>query len=256
MPKMKWNLCVVIITGVFGAVLTQSVNDSMALVKDLQLKYNGIGKSVRPVKDQNKAVHVYCTLVLFTIKSFDEVQGILVTVTSVNLYWTDELLTWDPAQYGGISMVHLPNENVWIPEITIVNPAETFQSFCYDEQMVGYFNNGTGFVSCPNVISSSCQADVRYYPFDVQTCSIKFVSSYYPHKQFRLLDGGILPVQYKELTGWDLIQTKSYTFNIFEDILGVNYELTLKRRPLFIIVNIIIPVVILGLLRPIPCNHQ
>lgn len=247
--EMKWNVCAIIIMGVFGAALAQSVNDSITLVKDLQLKYYGINKSVRPVKDQNKTIYVNCTLVLNTIKSFDEVHGIMLTVASVSLSWTDELMTWDPAQYGGISMAFLPNAQVWIPEITILNPAETLQSICNDEHMVGYYNDGTGFVSCPNVLSSYCKADVRYYPFDVQTCSIGFVSTYYGNKHIRLLNGGILPVKYTELTGWELTQTKSYTFKLAGEIFGVIYELTLKRRPLFIIVNIIIPVVILGLLN-------
>ena len=165
---------------------------------------------MRPVEDQNKAIHVHCTLILNTIKSFDEIQGILLTVTSIGLSWADELITWDPAQYGGISMAYLPNAHVWIPEITIVNPAETFQSICNEGQMVGYFNNGTGFVSCPNVLSF-CKADC-YYSFDVQTCSIGFVSLYYGNKHIRLLNGGILPVKYTEFTGWELIQTKSDTF--------------------------------------------
>ena len=35
--------------------------------------------------------------------------------------WEDEYLRWDPHEYGGIKVITLPSENVWMPDITLYN---------------------------------------------------------------------------------------------------------------------------------------
>lgn len=33
--------------------------------------------------------------------------------------WMDERLAWDPEQYGRVSMLHVPYEIVWVPDIVL-----------------------------------------------------------------------------------------------------------------------------------------
>ena len=35
--------------------------------------------------------------------------------------WTDILLTWDPADYGGLDHVRVPIEKIWSPDIVLYN---------------------------------------------------------------------------------------------------------------------------------------
>ena len=35
--------------------------------------------------------------------------------------WTDEKLTWDPAEYGGLKMLRLPCDLIWLPDIVLYN---------------------------------------------------------------------------------------------------------------------------------------
>ena len=35
--------------------------------------------------------------------------------------WRDEMLSWDPTQYGGISQIYLPADQIWRPDITLYN---------------------------------------------------------------------------------------------------------------------------------------
>ena len=36
-------------------------------------------------------------------------------------YWTDEFLQWDPAQFGGITSLHIPAELIWKPDLLVYN---------------------------------------------------------------------------------------------------------------------------------------
>lgn len=35
--------------------------------------------------------------------------------------WRDEFLWWDPANYGGVESVVLPEEYVWLPDMNLEN---------------------------------------------------------------------------------------------------------------------------------------
>ena len=35
--------------------------------------------------------------------------------------WTDEVLQWDPEDYGGHNVLVLPAEEIWVPDLYIFN---------------------------------------------------------------------------------------------------------------------------------------
>ena len=35
--------------------------------------------------------------------------------------WWDELLTWDPAEYGNITQIRIPCDEIWLPDIVLYN---------------------------------------------------------------------------------------------------------------------------------------
>ena len=35
--------------------------------------------------------------------------------------WIDEYLRWDPAKFGGLELITLPWDKVWVPDIVLVN---------------------------------------------------------------------------------------------------------------------------------------
>ncbi len=36
-------------------------------------------------------------------------------------YWTDEFLTWNPSQFGGIKSLHVPADLIWKPDLLVYN---------------------------------------------------------------------------------------------------------------------------------------
>ena len=35
--------------------------------------------------------------------------------------WTDNSLKWDPVEYGGVNMLYVPAESIWIPDLVLYN---------------------------------------------------------------------------------------------------------------------------------------
>ena len=36
-------------------------------------------------------------------------------------YWYDYKLTWEPSEYGGVNMLHVPSDHIWRPDISLYN---------------------------------------------------------------------------------------------------------------------------------------
>lgn len=46
----------------------------------------------------------------------------LITLLQLNCQkWYDYKLRWDPKQYGGVEMLYVPSEHIWLPDIVLFN---------------------------------------------------------------------------------------------------------------------------------------
>ena len=53
-------------------------------------------------------------------------QGSVMIVYSIsdklNLQkWIDYKLRWDPGEYGGVDMLYVPSQHIWLPDIVLFN---------------------------------------------------------------------------------------------------------------------------------------
>uniref|UniRef100_A0A915PBM8 Nicotinic acetylcholine receptor alpha subunit n=1 Tax=Setaria digitata TaxID=48799 RepID=A0A915PBM8_9BILA len=129
--------------------------------------------------------------------------------------------------------------------------------------------NGTVEWSPPAIYKSMCQIDVEWFPFDVQTCEMKFGSWTYGGLEVDLQhrDSHIERTETETLLGFDGIDLSDYYPSVEWDILGVpgkrhlkrypccespfidlTYEIRLRRKTLFYIVYLIFPIVSINFL--------
>ncbi|KAG8301332.1 hypothetical protein J6590_056023 [Homalodisca vitripennis] len=40
---------------------------------------------------------------------------------TANASWYDYKLQWDPKEYGGVEMLHVPSDHIWRPDIVLYN---------------------------------------------------------------------------------------------------------------------------------------
>ncbi len=51
----------------------------------------------------------------------DEKNQVMTTNVWLDQEWHDELLTWDPSEFGGITRVRIPCDKIWLPDIVLYN---------------------------------------------------------------------------------------------------------------------------------------
>lgn len=225
------------------------------LYEDLFADYNRL---VLPVATNKSRVTVTLSLKLGQILDLNLKQQILSTNVWVEQQWHDYKLQWDPAEYEGIDMIHVPAENIWIPDIVLLNNADGN----YELTLVAkarLFSNGTVVWKPPTMFRSTCEIDVEFFPFDVQTCYLRFGSWTYAGDEVELrhamapapkahkIELGIDLSQFYKNVEWDVIEVPAYYNEVHyecceEPFPDMTFKIVIRRKMLFYLVNLILPV--------------
>uniref|UniRef100_A0A665UUF5 Cholinergic receptor, nicotinic, delta (muscle) n=1 Tax=Echeneis naucrates TaxID=173247 RepID=A0A665UUF5_ECHNA len=247
-------------------LLSSGKNEEERLINYLFQKL-GYNKELRPVERQQDAVDVYLALTLSNLISLKEADETLLTNVWIEHTWTDYRLSWNSTEFDGIEMLRLPSSMVWLPEIVLENNNDAqFQVAYYSNVLVD--NNGLCYWLPPAIFRSSCSISVSYFPFDWQNCTLKFTSLTYNAKEIRMLLKEEENEESKWTVEWIITDPASFTENGEWEIIhrpakrniykhipmesnkhqDITFYLIIKRKPLFYIVNIIIPCVLISFL--------
>ncbi|XP_078693917.1 neuronal acetylcholine receptor subunit alpha-10-like [Branchiostoma floridae x Branchiostoma belcheri] len=69
------------------------------------------------MRDPNGPTNVTLDLALANIINLDEKNQVLTAEVWLRLKWTDEFLTWNVSEYGGIETIATQAENIWRPDM-------------------------------------------------------------------------------------------------------------------------------------------
>lgn len=215
---------------------------------------NGYNKFERPVKNEADAINVTFGLVLQQIIDVDEKNQILHSNIWLNMKWIDVNLHWNPDEFGGISTLQIPAKEVWKPDILLYNSADQAFDGTFHTNVIMEHTGHMTWVP-PGMFHSTCQIDIKWFPFDEQHCKLKFGSWTY--------DGRFLNLLTQESEGdtsdfirngeWELIGMPA-TRNVDtyeccpQFYIDITYTVHVKRRTLYYGFNIIIPCVLISLM--------
>lgn len=226
------------------------------LYEDLFTDYNRL---ILPVANNKTKVTVNLGLKLGQILDLNLKQQILSTNVWVEQTWHDYKLQWNPNDYEGIDMIHVPAENIWIPDIVLFNNADGN----YELTLVAkarLYSNGTVVWKPPTMFRSTCEIDVEYFPFDIQTCYLRFGSWTYAGDEVELkhvgpkrgnkIEIGIDLSQFYKNVEWDIIDVPAYFNEVYyecceEPFPDITFAIVIKRKMLFYLVNLILPVALM-----------
>ncbi|BES90987.1 nicotinic acetylcholine receptor [Nesidiocoris tenuis] len=225
--------------------------DEERLVRDL---FRGYNKLIRPVQNMTQKVDVRFGLAFVQLINVNEKNQIMKSNVWLRLVWNDYQLQWDEADYGGIGVLRLPPDKVWKPDIVLFNNADGNYEVRYKSNVLIYPNGEVLWVP-PAIYQSSCTIDVTYFPFDQQTCIMKFGSwtfngdqvslALYNNKNFVDLS------DYWKSGTWDIIEVPAY-LNLYEGNQPTETDITfyiiIRRKTLFYTVNLILPTVLISFL--------
>ncbi|XP_065156853.1 LOW QUALITY PROTEIN: acetylcholine receptor subunit alpha-like 1 [Atheta coriaria] len=229
--------------------------DAKRLYDDLLSNYNRL---IRPVGNNSDRLTVKMGLKLSQLIDVNLKNQIMTTNVWVEQEWNDYKLKWNPEDYGGVETLHVPSEHIWLPDIVLYNNADGNYEVTIMTKAILH-HTGKVMWKPPAIYKSFCEIDVEYFPFDEQTCFMKFGSWTYDGYMVDLrhlsqtkdsndIDVGIDLQDYYISVEWDIMRVPAVRNEKFyscceEPYPDIIFNITLRRKTLFYTVNLIIPCV-------------
>ncbi|XP_050408926.2 acetylcholine receptor subunit alpha-L1-like [Patella vulgata] len=208
---------------------------------------------IRPLKNQSEIVDVEMTLFMVAILDVNEVQQSVEATIWMKVRWKNELLVWDPNDYGNLTLIYPPEENIWKPDLAISNGYNELTPVGIDFVLLKSCHNGQTLWTPGQKVHFLCKIDVSKFPFDTQTCFMEFfnwagtkeeTSLKYRELEFELPNGY---VAYPN-SEWTVIERRSVkdSQNEYEMI---RVTVVLKRKSLSLVLTVLLPVILLVFLN-------
>ena len=219
------------------------------LRNDIMNNYN---KEVLPRKNISKPIYLKLGIAIRAFDSINQVEGTMETNIWLRYWWKDRILSWNPQDYGNTTNIKMytdpdSDNSIWVPDIYLYNTAEAPMTNL-DYSKASLYYDGSIIWSRPGMIKSTCVFDLKYFPYDQQVCQLKFGSWVYHEKELNLKKGNpsidISNMQKNE--GWNLVNYTS-ELNVVkydccpEEYADITYNFTLRRKPGYYSLNIILP---------------
>ncbi|CAC5374639.1 unnamed protein product [Mytilus coruscus] len=191
-------------------------------------------------------------MTLYSIKDYDEVSGTLKVVATYVLYWHDELRNWNRSDYGNILIMRTPITETWIPKILIRNMVSKRSVFLFDNDVdtrttfVRYTSSGQATFMVESLHECSCSAEVMFFPFDIHACAVELLTVEHSDEiRFRPLLKEINMAYTRPNAEWS-VQSDQVESELSEYYSLVKFNIILSRKPRFVFLNLVVPVVFLS----------
>lgn len=185
-------------------------------------------------------------------------QYILLSVWKIQ-QWYDPHLYWDPKNFSGEDHMHANEENIWTPDTFLFNTLDLDEDATEKKMPVKLFSypelNSTLVIQRrPAFLRTSCLMDVKFFPWDVQTCHLNFGSWSYPLEEMDYhhpmpafyLDEEFIPNQ--EWIIHSLLAKREVHRHHGNAVSTLVFEIVLWRLPMYYIFNLIVPTVIITII--------
>ncbi|KAI1705500.1 neurotransmitter-gated ion-channel ligand binding domain-containing protein [Ditylenchus destructor] len=146
----------------------------------LMTKYNS---RLIPRRDDSPPgpVQIHFSIGLYQVIEVNEPQQWLLLNCWVVERWMDDLLYWEPSEFMNLTDIVMPRELVWAPDTTLYNSVVMDDAQSRRIQSVKITTvpeKKTALVEMlyPTLHKFSCMLNLRYFPFDIQTCAMTFGS--------------------------------------------------------------------------------
>nr|XP_022313438.1 neuronal acetylcholine receptor subunit alpha-10-like [Crassostrea virginica] len=233
------------------------VSKEKQLIKFLLDRYAHYGRIGRPVINTSEIITVTFGMSLIQILKVDERNQVLETNVWETFTWRDSLLTWNPDEHEGIKKIRVPSDQVWIPDIKLYNFADPRLKE-QREALVVVESDGTILWIPQAILRSNCPFSTTYFPFDTQTCKMKFSSWTYDGTQLDLeFFQGVQKMSltdYLSATEWDIVENYANKTVFFYDCCpsqpfpDLTFYIKIKRKVAFYTFILILPCALLSLL--------
>ncbi|XP_066927765.1 neuronal acetylcholine receptor subunit alpha-7-like [Clytia hemisphaerica] len=261
-----WTLYI----GVWLSMVSLTNSAAYSIEQDLMEQVISNYIPTRPVQRNNETVHVKIQLEIVQITVSTKAQTLSVT-GFFRLKWKNDLIHWNASHYDGINTVNIDPHLMWFPEVVLHNSLSEERTWLTKsfKTKISVSSDGTCYWLSPIDFLSSCSFSIKDFPFDTQHCKITFgpwtddISKVY----MEAIDYAVVTSQYTENAEWDLREASHEIVTSYYKCCPIPFRdlvirLTLTRKPLFYMVNSIVPCIclivllILGHRLPPQCGER
>ncbi|WAR06152.1 ACHAB-like protein, partial [Mya arenaria] len=240
---------------------------SSRLLQELRTGYE---RHVPPTRTaaSHVSVRVYPSIV--RINGLDESREALSATISLSMNWSDQRLTWNPAQYDGVQKLFLPADTIWLPDVGVHNTVDGLISEPSTNHLVEVSHVGQVLMVSVMHVHTYCRMTLTDFPRDVHVCDVIIGSWMYSAKTLILESWNgetvieqvpvssdtddVIPS--RDGRSWELlgraasaiIKLVSYRCCPDEQYVQLTMAMTLRRHAPFLWLAIVVPLLILSLL--------
>ncbi|XP_032642356.1 acetylcholine receptor subunit beta isoform X2 [Chelonoidis abingdonii] len=239
---------VLVILWLLPTVVAGSLETEERLLEKLFENYN---PNVRPARTLTDKVFVRVGMSLSQLISLNEKDEELTTKVYMDLEWTDYRLSWNVSDFDDITSIRTSSDKVWLPDIYLMNNNDgNFDISLAVNVLVSHV--GTVRWLPPALYRSSCS---------IQNCSMVFQSYAYSAAELGLLhplgeDGRevreivIFDNTFIDNGQWEIRHKPARRNTLPGDSQheDLTFYLIIRRKPLFYIINVIIPCILITML--------
>ena len=248
------NIALVVLIAICGLRTSTAniVRKEMVLHERLFENYN---RNIVPRYNRSTPLQIFINCFLDEIVYLHETENSLRLHATFGIGWTDELLRWNVTEYDEIKYIHVPVDDVWLPDIILSNGMGESKQLPNTLQFVMVFHNGTVFWWPGGQLDTKCQVNISKYPFDRQECSLflrPWISGAW-EQVFRpsTLNQDSL-ASFNQHSQWKVEKVENkfeMAGTLHRSISYYRFVIHLRRRSLYYIINLVLPVVILSLIN-------
>ncbi|XP_060067251.1 neuronal acetylcholine receptor subunit alpha-9-like [Ylistrum balloti] len=219
------------------------------LYNDLFDHYNS---RLIPVCAMNGNVTLYLSTALRQIMDLNEREQVISINVWIRMRWNDCSMKWNVSDYDGIDHFSVPYDAIWIPDISLYDSAsDEVMMPGKEDYKATVSNDGTVNYNFPTVLKSICRVDVTYFPFDAQSCSLKFGS--WSHHGFEidlinLKEEADLSYYVRhnewELTGMPAQRNVLYYACCPAPYPDITYSINIRRKSQFYVMTVLFPCIL------------
>ncbi|KAB0373926.1 hypothetical protein FD755_014182 [Muntiacus reevesi] len=206
-------------------------------------------KDFRPVINFSIPTHINISFTLSAILEVDAQLQLLTSFLWLKLIWNHPFISWDPEECGDIKKLAITAENLWLPDIFIVESMDVDQT---PDGLSAYVSNdGRVVYNKPMRVTSICNLDIFYFPFDQQNCTLTFSSFLYTEESMLLgMDKEVWEIMddsrdlVRTQGEWELLGINKATpkmsvgTSLFDQIM---FYVAIRRRPTLYVINLLVP---------------
>ncbi|XP_016113099.1 5-hydroxytryptamine receptor 3A-like [Sinocyclocheilus grahami] len=199
------------------------------------------------------ATHVFVELYVTSIIDVNEKAQSLTIQVKMITAWINIKMDWNSHEFCGMNTFSARKDMVWTPDIVIAESIKT-DFGTKESPYVQFYSYAFTVLSDILVLTTACKMDLHKFPFDIHSCNLTLQSSAYSIEELKVLtfaDSEWVTHESKQTFQaqgeWELL-----SINMVKSNISVGYEwdmkdqliyqITIKRRPLLYVINIILPV--------------